>query len=66
MQTKKQIIDSSVMTFTGHNVYQTLLRCHFSSKNTTNSRYIYVNFINKNNIYRSKINFMINIKDWIF
>jgi len=40
--TKKKVDgDSSVMTYTGHTVLQTLIRCHFSPKFTTGQRYIY-------------------------
>jgi len=33
--------DSSVMTYRGHAVLQTLIRCHFSPQFTTGQRYIY-------------------------
>jgi len=33
--------DSSVMTYRGHSVLQTLIRCHFSPQFTTGQRYIY-------------------------
>eukprot|EP00090_Calanus_glacialis_P045668 TRINITY_DN863_c0_g1_i4.p1 TRINITY_DN863_c0_g1~~TRINITY_DN863_c0_g1_i4.p1 ORF type:complete len:527 (-),score=158.04 TRINITY_DN863_c0_g1_i4:73-1653(-) len=33
--------DSSVMTYTGHTVLQTLIRCHFSPQFSTGQRYIY-------------------------
>ena len=33
--------DCSVVTFRGHNVLKTLIRCHFSPPGSTNSRYVY-------------------------
>jgi WD repeat-containing protein 23 len=33
--------DSSVVTFRGHSVLKTLIRCHFSPPGSTNSRYVY-------------------------
>ena len=33
--------DSSVMTYTGHTVLQTLIRCHFSPDHTTGQSLIY-------------------------
>lgn len=33
--------DTSVMTYRGHSVLQTLVRCHFSPEFTTGQRYIY-------------------------
>lgn len=33
--------DNSVVTFRGHQVLQTLIRCHFSPPSSTNSRYVY-------------------------
>eukprot|EP00092_Neocalanus_flemingeri_P036301 GFUD01039523.1.p1 GENE.GFUD01039523.1~~GFUD01039523.1.p1 ORF type:complete len:551 (+),score=151.78 GFUD01039523.1:103-1755(+) len=33
--------DTSVMTYTGHTVLQTLIRCHFSPQFSTGQRYIY-------------------------
>jgi DDB1- and CUL4-associated factor 11 len=33
--------DSSVVTFRGHSVHKTLIRCHFSPAGSTNSRYVY-------------------------
>ncbi|KAI1328631.1 WD40-repeat-containing domain protein [Xylariaceae sp. FL0255] len=33
--------DNSVVTFRGHKVQRTLIRCHFSPPNSTNSRYVY-------------------------
>jgi DDB1- and CUL4-associated factor 11 len=33
--------DCSVVTFRGHNVLKTLIRCHFSPAGSTNSRYVY-------------------------
>ncbi|KAI0162023.1 WD40-repeat-containing domain protein [Xylariaceae sp. FL1272] len=33
--------DNSVVTFRGHRVQRTLIRCHFSPPNSTNSRYVY-------------------------
>jgi WD repeat-containing protein 23 len=33
--------DTSVMTYRGHRVLQTLVRCHFSPEFTTGQRYIY-------------------------
>ncbi len=33
--------DSSIMTYRGHSVLQTLIRCHFSPAHTTGQRYIY-------------------------
>ena len=34
-------LNCSVMTFRGHKVLQTLIRCHFSPAETTGSQYIY-------------------------
>lgn len=33
--------DCSVVTYRGHKVLQTLIRCHFSPPSSTNSRYVY-------------------------
>ncbi|KAI0011374.1 WD40-repeat-containing domain protein [Xylariaceae sp. FL0662B] len=33
--------DNSVVTFRGHSVLRTLIRCHFSPPSSTNSRYVY-------------------------
>ncbi|PBP22990.1 WD40 repeat-like protein [Diplocarpon rosae] len=33
--------DNSVVTFRGHRVLKTLIRCHFSPPSSTNSRYVY-------------------------
>lgn len=33
--------DCSVVTFRGHRVLKTLIRCHFSPPGSTNSRYVY-------------------------
>lgn len=33
--------DNSVVTFRGHKVLRTLIRCHFSPESSTNSRYVY-------------------------
>lgn len=33
--------DCSVVTFRGHRVLKTLIRCHFSPSSSTNSRYVY-------------------------
>ena len=33
--------DNSVVTFRGHRVQRTLIRCHFSPEGSTNSRYVY-------------------------
>ncbi|XP_023342562.1 DDB1- and CUL4-associated factor 11 isoform X2 [Eurytemora carolleeae] len=33
--------DSSIMSYTGHSVLQTLIRCHFSPEHSTGQRYIY-------------------------
>ncbi|PYI25050.1 WD repeat protein [Aspergillus indologenus CBS 114.80] len=33
--------DCSVVTYRGHRVLKTLIRCHFSPPNSTNSRYVY-------------------------
>ena len=33
--------DCSVVTFRGHSVLKTLIRCHFSPPGSTNSRYVY-------------------------
>ncbi len=33
--------DGSVVTFRGHSVLKTLIRCHFSPPGSTNSRYVY-------------------------
>jgi len=38
--------DSSVMTYTGHTVLQTLIRCHFSPMNNTGQKYIYTGCAN--------------------
>nr|XP_022344745.1 DDB1- and CUL4-associated factor 11-like isoform X1 [Crassostrea virginica]XP_022344746.1 DDB1- and CUL4-associated factor 11-like isoform X1 [Crassostrea virginica] len=39
---KKKIAgDSSIMTYRGHSILQTLIRCHFSPEHTTGQRYIY-------------------------
>lgn len=39
---KKRIAgDTSIMTYCGHSVLQTLCRCHFSPAHTTGQRYIY-------------------------
>ncbi|XP_071446703.1 DDB1- and CUL4-associated factor 11 isoform X1 [Hetaerina americana] len=39
---KKPLVgDTSVMTYRGHTVLQTLVRCHFSPEFTTGQRYIY-------------------------
>ncbi|KAI2610465.1 WD40 repeat-like protein [Hypoxylon sp. NC1633] len=34
-------LDNSVVTFRGHKVLRTLIRCHFSPPGSTNSRYVY-------------------------
>lgn len=34
-------MDNSVMTFRGHTVLQTLIRCYFSPLETTGQRYLY-------------------------
>ena len=39
--TNKVIDDSSLMTYRGHTVLQTLIRCRFSPAHTTAQRYIY-------------------------
>ena len=39
--TKKITDDSSLMTYRGHTVLQTLIRCRFSPAHTTAQRYIY-------------------------
>ena len=36
--------DTSLMTYRGHNVLQTLIRCHFSPQFSTGQRYIYTGF----------------------
>lgn len=33
--------DTSIMTYRGHSVLQTLIRCHFSPSSITGQRYIY-------------------------
>lgn len=33
--------DNSIVTFRGHRVMRTLIRCHFSPPGSTNSRYVY-------------------------
>jgi WD repeat-containing protein 23 len=33
--------DNSVVTFRGHRILRTLIRCHFSPPGSTNSRYVY-------------------------
>ena len=33
--------DGSIVTFRGHSVLKTLIRCHFSPPGSTNSRYVY-------------------------
>ena len=33
--------DSSVMTYRGHSILHTLIRCHFSPRHTTGQRYVY-------------------------
>lgn len=33
--------DNSLVTFRGHKVLRTLIRCHFSPPGSTNSRYVY-------------------------
>jgi WD repeat-containing protein 23 len=33
--------DHSIVTFRGHSVLKTLIRCHFSPPGSTNSRYVY-------------------------
>ncbi|OWF53520.1 DDB1- and CUL4-associated factor 11 [Mizuhopecten yessoensis] len=40
---KKKILsgDSSIMTYRGHSVLNTLIRCHFSPELTTGQRYVY-------------------------
>jgi WD repeat-containing protein 23 len=38
---KEHKLDNSVMTFTGHTVLQTLIRCYFSPLETTGQRYLY-------------------------
>ena len=38
---KKVVDDSSLMTYRGHTVLQTLIRCRFSPAHTTAQRYIY-------------------------
>src|SRR6187402_1901215 len=37
----KDPYDNSVVTFRGHSVLRTLIRCHFSPPASTNSRYVY-------------------------
>lgn len=37
----KHPYDNSVVTFRGHKVQRTLIRCHFSPPGSTNSRYVY-------------------------
>ena len=39
--TKKLAIDSSLMTFRGHKVVSTLIRCYFSPMESTGQRYVY-------------------------
>ena len=39
--TKKLAIDSSLMTFRGHKVLSTLIRCYFSPLESTGQRYVY-------------------------
>lgn len=42
VQSKKTLDgDSSVMTFRGHSILHTLVRCHFSPQHTTGQRYAY-------------------------
>ena len=38
---KKLAIDESLLTFRGHKVLATLIRCHFSPISSTDKRYIY-------------------------
>lgn len=38
---KHHKLDNSVMTFTGHTVLQTLIRCYFSPLENTGQRYLY-------------------------
>jgi WD repeat-containing protein 23 len=41
-QTKEQKdVDTSIMTYRGHRVFDTLIRCYFSPDYTTAGRYIY-------------------------
>lgn len=40
-QRRRLIGDTSLMTYRGHSVLQTLIRCHFSPEATTGQRYIY-------------------------
>jgi hypothetical protein len=35
------LLDCSIMTYRGHAVLQTLIRCHFSPAETTGGQYIY-------------------------
>ncbi|TVY82643.1 LEC14B protein [Lachnellula suecica] len=37
----KDPLDNSLVTFRGHRVLRTLIRCHFSPPDSTNSRYVY-------------------------
>lgn len=39
--TQRQHFDNSVMSFYGHEVLGTLIRCHFSPAFSTNSRFVY-------------------------
>lgn len=42
VQAKKMLEgDSSIMTYRGHAILHTLIRCHFSPKHTTGQRYVY-------------------------
>lgn len=42
VQAKKTLDgDSSVMTYRGHSILHTLVRCHFSPQHTTGQRYAY-------------------------
>ncbi len=44
--------DTSVMTYTGHRIVQTLIRCYFSPRETTGQRYIYTgSYDNKIYVY---------------
>uniref|UniRef100_T1JBZ6 Uncharacterized protein n=1 Tax=Strigamia maritima TaxID=126957 RepID=T1JBZ6_STRMM len=46
-QNKKKLAgDTSLMTYCGHSVLQTLIRCHFSPEFTTGQRYIYTGCAN--------------------
>jgi len=38
---KKLRNDTSVLTFKGHHVYNTLIKCKFSPRETTGQRYVY-------------------------